>query len=174
MTEKKKNLYYLHELSNYKVAEEYPDVRDWNVIDADKRTIGKVEGLLVNKDAERVVYLDVEVDESLIEAGHQTYAIPANKGIHGFLNEDNENHLIIPIGMVTLDEENSIVNCNTIDYTTFTKTKRFKKGIDIEKSYEQIILPHYFPDNDFDKTIGLNDQFYNRKEFDPPSSSNSL
>jgi hypothetical protein len=87
MTDKNKNLYYLHELSDYKVADDYADVRDWEVIDADKRTIGKVDGLLVNKDAERVVYLDVEVDTSLIEAGHQSYAspaVPSEKQSHQF------------------------------------------------------------------------------------------
>ncbi len=41
MTDRNKNP-YLHELSDHKVADEYADVRDWEVIDADKRTIGKV------------------------------------------------------------------------------------------------------------------------------------
>jgi hypothetical protein len=31
---KNKNLYYLEELSDYKVASEYSDVRGWDVIDA--------------------------------------------------------------------------------------------------------------------------------------------
>jgi len=168
MTNKNKNLYYLHELSDYKVADEYADVTDWEVIDADKRTIGKVDGLLVNKQAERVVYLDVEVEASLIEAGHETYATPANKGVHEFLNEDGESHLIIPIGMVTLDEDNNKVHTNQIDYTTFAKTKRFKKGVDIERSYELMVLPHYFPGNQFDEESGSEDQFYNRKEFNRP------
>lgn len=165
MTDKIKNLYYLHELSDYKVADEYADVRDWEVIDADKRTIGKVDGLLVNKEAERVVYLDVEVDKSLIEAGHLTYATPANKGVHEFLNEDGENHLIIPIGMATLDENNKKVHTNQIDYTTFAKTKRFKKGVDVERSYELMVLPHYFPGYKFDDEGGSENKFYNRKEF---------
>ena len=107
---KNKNLYYLHQLSDYKVANDYADVRDWEVIDANNRTIGKVDGLLVSKEAESVVYLGVEVDASLIEAGHETYAAPANKGVHEFLNEEGENHLIVPIGMVTLDEENKKVH----------------------------------------------------------------
>lgn len=174
MTEKNKDLYYLHELSGYKVADDYADVRDWEVIDADNRAIGKVDGLLVSKQAERVVYLDVEVDEYLIEAGHQTYATPANKGVHEFLNEDGENHLIIPIGMATLDEDNKKVHTNQIDYSTFAKTKRFKKGIDIEKSYELMVLPHYSPGYKFDEENGLNNQFYNRNEFNPPSSSTTL
>ncbi len=174
MTDKNKNLYYLHELSDYKVADEYADVRDWEVIDADKRTIGKVDGLLVNKQAERVVYLDIEVDASLIEAGHETYATPANKGVHEFLNEDGENHLIIPIGMVTLDEDNKKVHTNQIDYSTFAKTKRFKKGVDIEKSYELMVLPHYVSDIHFDGESGSGNQFYNRKEFKRPASGPTL
>lgn len=165
MTDNNKNLYYLHELSDYKVADEYADVRDWEVIDADERTIGKVDGLLVNKQAERVVYLDVEVDASLIEAGHQTYATPANEGVHEFLNKEGEDHLIIPIGMVTLDEDNKKVYTNQIDYNTFAKTKRFKKGVDIEKSYELIVLPHYFPGNHFEEESSWDNHFYNRKEF---------
>jgi hypothetical protein len=167
MKDQNKNLYYLHELSDYKVADDYADVRDWKVIDADNRTIGKVDGLLVSKEAERVVYLGVEVDASLIEAGHEIYAVPAKKGVHEFLNEDGENHLIIPIGMVTLDEENKKVHSKQIDYTTFAKTKRYKKGVDLEKSYELIVLPHYLPENNFDEESGSDNEFYNRKEFKP-------
>ncbi|MBA3284928.1 MAG: PRC-barrel domain-containing protein [Nitrosopumilus sp.] len=165
MTDKNKNLHYLHELSDYKVADEYADVRDWEVLDADQRTIGKVDGLLVNQQAKRVVYLDVEVDKSLIEAGHETYAVAADKGVHEFLNEDGENHLIIPIGMVTLDEDNKKVHTDQVNYSTFAKTKRFKKGIDIDRSYELIILPHFFPGYIFDDETGSDNKFYNRKEF---------
>ncbi|MDQ6845481.1 MAG: PRC-barrel domain-containing protein [Bacteroidota bacterium] len=112
MADKNKNLYYLHELSGYKVADDYPDVRDWEVQDANGRLVGKVDGLLVNKTAERVVYLDVEVDKSIIEEGHETYASPASDGVHEFLNKDGESHLIIPIGMVDLDEDKKIAYSN--------------------------------------------------------------
>jgi hypothetical protein len=165
MKDKDKNLHYLNDLSDYKVADDYADVRDWEVRDADKKRIGKVDGLLANKNAERVVYLDVEVDADLIEAGHKTYTTPATDGVHEFLNEEGENHLIIPIGMVTLDEDNEKVHTNEINYTTFAKTKRFKKGVDLERSYELMVLPHYVPgytvtqENDSDKL------FYDRKEF---------
>jgi len=174
MTDNNKNLYYLHELSDYKVATNYADVRNWDVVDKDKKTIGKVDGLLVNKQAERVVYLDVEVDTTLIESGHQTYATPASKGVHEFLNEDGENHLIIPIGMVFLDEENKKVHTNQVDYTTFAKTKRFKKGTNIEKSYELMVLPMYLPNSKFEDESSLENQFYNRDEFNTPSTSNTL
>ncbi|MBF0234635.1 MAG: photosystem reaction center subunit H, partial [Desulfamplus sp.] len=72
--------------------------------------------LLVNKKAERVVYLDVEVDESLIEVGYNTYHVSASDGVHGFLNKDGDEHLIVPIGMVTLNQEQKKVLTNQIDY----------------------------------------------------------
>jgi hypothetical protein len=67
MTDTNKNLFNLDELSGYKVAKNYNDVRVWDVKDANNRIIGKVDHLLVNKSAERVVYLDIEVDTTLIE-----------------------------------------------------------------------------------------------------------
>ncbi len=174
MTEKNKDLYHLHDLSGYKVADEYADVRDWEVIDADNRTIGKVDSLLVSKQAERVVYLDVEVDKALIEAGHETYATPANEGVHEFLNADGDSHLIIPIGMVTLDEDNKKVHSNQIDYTTFANTKRFKKGDNLERSYELMVLPHYLPGDHFNEKSETENQFYDRNEFKRPSTSTPL
>jgi hypothetical protein len=166
MKDENKNLYYLHELTDYKVADDYADVRDWQVVDADDKIIGKVDGLLVSKEAERVVYLDVEVDRNLIEAGHKTYAKPTKEGVHEFLNKDGENHLIIPIGLTILDENLFRVQCNEIDYTTFSKTKRFKKGDDIQRSYELLVLPHYSNANATDEVNEYDEpSFYGRKEF---------
>lgn len=165
MSDNKKNLYYLDELSDYQVASDYCDVRGWDVLDADKRTIGKVERLLVNKINERVVYLDVEVDATLIEDGHKTYQVPASKGVHEFLNKDGDDHLIIPIGMASLDEVNEKVFTNQINYATFSKTSRYKKGTDIHPEYELKVLSQYSGDKPIDKDA-YDDNFYNRKEFD--------
>ncbi len=84
MTKDNKDLFYLEELSDYEVASDYSDVRGWNVIDADKRTIGKVTNLLVSKKEERVVYLDVEVDTTLLQVGYETFQTPVSEGVHGF------------------------------------------------------------------------------------------
>ena len=165
MSDSKKNLYYLEELSDYKVAADYSDVRGWDVMDADNRIIGKVTNLLVNKIAERVVYLDVEVDTTLIEDSYNTYQVPASDGVHGFINKDGDDHLIVPIGMVSLDEEKKKVHTNQINYTTFTKAKRFNKGAVIDRDYELILFRQYIGDNTTDMTI-FDDEFYNRKEFD--------
>ena len=164
MTDKNKNLYNLDELSGYKVSENYNDVRAWNVEDADNRVIGKVDHLLVNKTAERVVYLDVEVDTTLIEEGHETYQNRVSSGVHEFINKEGEDHLIIPVGMVLIDEKNKLVNTNQIDRSTFTQAKRFRKGDDIDFAYELNLLRHFRRDNTIHGSNSV-DEFYDREEF---------
>jgi hypothetical protein len=164
MTDTNKNLFNLDELSGYKVAENYNDVLGWDVKDANNRIIGKVDHLLVNKTAERVVYLDVEVDTTVIEEGHETYDNRVSAVIHEFLNKEGENHLIIPIGMVIIDEKNKLVNTNQIDSSTFAKANRFKKGDVIDFEYELNSLRHYRGDNTIHGSNSV-DGFYDREEF---------
>jgi hypothetical protein len=51
----------LSALDDYEVADGYPEVRGWDVRDADDRSIGYVYDLLVDLTAMRVRYLDVEL-----------------------------------------------------------------------------------------------------------------
>ncbi len=167
MTDNNKELFYLDELPGYKVVDDYCDVKGWEVKDAANRTIGKVDDMLVNKIEERVVYLDVEVDENLIEEGHKTYAVPANEGVHEFLNKDGDDHLIIPIGLAILDEENKMVLCNEINYKTFSNAGRFKKGNSINREFERKTIQHFIPGtNVMTDHYNISDSFYNGKEFE--------
>jgi hypothetical protein len=165
-----KNLFYLHDLSDYKVADNYPDVRGWEMKDANNQTIGEVDGLLVNKAEERVVYLDIEVNENIIEAGHKTFAAKASEGVHEFLNEDGDTHLIVPIGMVELDEENKTAKANEIDYDTFAKTPRYKKGSDMKSGYEMVVFKTYLPAAYVDPTTQNDVLFYDHDAFRKNSS----
>lgn len=163
-----KNLYYLHELSDYTVDDGYADVRGWEVKDKDLRVIGKVDNLLVNKKTERVVYLDVELDTSVIDANHQPYSSASrNDGVHEFLNEDGENHLIIPIGLAILNEDDKKVYTKSIDHKTFAETKRVKKNTAINRDYETQVLGSY---NREDIKYPEDDTLYERGEFIPRNS----
>ena len=165
MSDNDKNLYNLDELPDYKVAANYFDVRGWEVIDANSLAVGKVGHLLVNKKTERVVYLDVEVDDSLILDGHNTYHTEVSKGVHEFVNKDGENHLIIPIGMAIIDEINKRVITNKIIHSTFVKTKRFSKGDVIDFGYETNVLRHFMGDHTLNESSTSGDGFYDREEF---------
>jgi hypothetical protein len=157
-----KNLYYLHELSDYKVASGDPDVRGWKLKDKDHRTVGKVDNLLVNKHTEKVVYLDVAVDESVIEANHKPYMQKAKDGVHEFINKDGENHLIVPIGMVTLDADSNEVHTSEITHRTFAETKRISKNTPVDRDYEIIVLENY---NRKEETYPKDHTLYERREF---------
>ncbi|TDN83059.1 hypothetical protein DET49_12229 [Salegentibacter sp. 24] len=142
-----KHLFYLNELSDYKVSSDDPDVRGWEVKDVDQRVIGKVDNLLVNKHTERVVYLDVEVHHSIIEAAHEPYQSSTGEEIHEFLNKDGEDHLIIPIGLVKLNNDDKFVFTDKINHKTFAETKRVKKGFIVTRDYEKAVLASYDRDN---------------------------
>ena len=148
--EHRKHLHYLNELSDFKVDSDDPDVRGWPVKDADNRVVGKVDNLLVSKEKRRVVYLDVEVDESIIEANHDPYGNRAGE-VHEFINKDGENHLILPIGMARLNVDDKFVYSEKINHQTFAETKRMEKGYDVDREYEVVVLDSYnrdFDDND--------------------------
>ncbi|WP_299399619.1 PRC-barrel domain-containing protein [uncultured Gelidibacter sp.] len=143
MAEQDKHLYYITELSDYKISDGYPDVRGWDVKDVDNRVIGKVDNLLVNKYAERVVYLDVEVDKSIIDAKHDPYGRPTQTEIREFVNKEGENHIIVPIGLVDVNEDSKYIYTDIIDHRTFSETKRYRKGDNINRSYENQVLNSY-------------------------------
>ncbi len=164
MSDKERILFYLDHLSDYQVASGYSDVRGWDVIVADDRRIGNVEHLLVNKNTERVVYLDVKADDELVSITHDPYQVPAGEGAHEFLNEKGEDHIIIPIGMVDLDEDNEKVTSSKIDYDTFARAKRFRQVSDIDFEHEVKLLRHYTGDESIGgETVG--EEFYDRPEF---------
>lgn len=148
MADQNKHLYYINEIPDYKISEGYPDVRGWDVKDIDNRMIGKVDNLLVNKESERVVYLDVEVDKSIIDAKYDPYAGPNQSEFREFVNKDGENHIIIPIGLVDFNEDSNYVYTDIIDHRTFSETKRYRKGADINRSYEDQVLGSYVREDD--------------------------
>jgi hypothetical protein len=143
MSEENNMLFYLSELPDYKVAEDYYDIRGWPVNDATNRKIGIVDGLLVNKVAQRVVYLDVEVDSSLINESRINRVSSAHEGVYEFSSRDGDNHLIIPVEMVILDEGKKEVHARKIKYETFAKADRFRKEAGIDEIYESNILRLY-------------------------------
>lgn len=154
---KDKNLYYLNELSDYEVSDSDKDVRDWKVKDANGESIGTVDNLIISKKDNRVVYLDMEVDESLIEAHKRPQTTGHGEETHNSMNEDGENHLIIPIGMVNLDLDNEIVHTPKLNKLTLIETRRIGKGSLINREYETDVLESYNRDSDMDFTSAERD-----------------
>ncbi len=136
MKTNEKQLFYLNELSDYKIEDNYPDVRGWDVKDAALRTIGKVKHLVVNKTMAKVVYLDVVVDSSIIDINHDPYTAPVNSGLREFMDSEGENHLIIPIVLADLNIEKEYVISETVDHNTFAGTQKFHINTRADQDYE--------------------------------------
>lgn len=143
MATREKHLYYLSELKDYKIKKNDPDIRGWAVKDLDNRVVGKVDNLLVNKELGKVVYVDVEVEQSIIDANHDPYANSADSEIREFINKEGENHIIIPIGLISLNRDSKYVFTESINYRTFAETKRYRSGTDISRDYEHHVLGSY-------------------------------
>ena len=143
MSTKEKHLYYISELKDYKIKKNDPDIRGWVVKDLDNRIIGKVDNLLVNKELEKVVYVDVNVDQSIIDANHDPYAASATSEVREFINKEGENHIIIPIGLISLNRDEKYAFSESINYQTFAETKRYRSGTPISREYEHHVLGSY-------------------------------
>lgn len=170
MSTPEKHLYNLNELKDYKIDHHDPDIRGWSVKDRDNRVVGKVDNLLVNKEAGKVVYVDVEVDQSIIDANHDPYSPHQDPSLREFINEKGENHIIIPIGLIHLNSKNKFVYTENINYETFAETKRYRSGTEITRDYERHVLGSYnrgdrtlWPD-EADRKKEMTDRDLRRKE----------
>ncbi|WP_188619037.1 hypothetical protein [Christiangramia forsetii] len=143
MKEKKKHLYYLSELKDYKVDNHDHDIRGWKLKDLDHTVVGTVDNLLINKDLKKVVYVDVEVDQSIIDVNHDPYSPDSKTEFKEFINKEGENHIIIPIGLIDIHAEDKFVYTDSINYQTFAETKRYRSGTDINRNYENHVLGSY-------------------------------
>ena len=143
MEKREKHLYYMSELKDYKVDSHDHDIRGWKLLDLDQRVVGKVDNLLVNKDLGKVVYVDVEVDQSIIDVNHDPYAAGQQTDFKEFINKEGENHIIIPIGLIDIYDKEKYVYTESINYQTFAETKRYQSGTDISRNYEHHVLGSY-------------------------------
>ena len=80
----------LSALDDYEIADGYPEVRGWEVRDADDRSIGRVHDLLVDVGALRVRYLDVELASR-------------------FATSEADRRVLVPMEVVDLDGTGDVV-----------------------------------------------------------------
>ncbi|QDA59721.1 PRC-barrel domain-containing protein [Hymenobacter jejuensis] len=76
----------LRDLTDFEVADGNPDVRGWDVRGNDGEKFGEVYELIVEPEAMKVRYLEVELDAS-------------------FNVNERDRHILLPIGAAALDDE---------------------------------------------------------------------
>ena len=134
----------LRDLTEFEVADGNPDVRGWAVRGGDGQALGVVYELIVDPEALKVRYLDVELDA-------------------GFHINEFENHILLPIGVASLDAEGDNVfvpalNAESVlDYPPYVE-------IQVTRGYEEAML----------RALGVaptpaNSGFYERDSYDTAS-----
>ncbi|OON70601.1 PRC-barrel domain-containing protein [Hymenobacter sp. CRA2] len=144
------HLVRLRDLHDFEVADGSPDVRGWAVRGADGKRFGDVYELIVEPDAMKVRYLDVELDG----------------GLH--INK-NERHILIPIGAAALDDDGDNVFVPALTSESVLNYPPYLE-INISRDYEEAMLralnlPVPVRDGSpFYEQPGYNeDAFYNRR-----------
>ncbi|MCA8832177.1 PRC-barrel domain-containing protein [Hymenobacter pini] len=110
----------LRDLTEFEVADGNPDVRGWSVRGADGRQFGQVYELIVDEDALKVRYLDIELDDSLS------------------INE-RDRHILLPIGVAALDEEANNVFVPSLTAQSVLEYPPYVE-IQITRQYEEAML----------------------------------
>jgi len=93
--------------SNFEIAEHQPDITDWEIFDASGDYIGDVEDLIFDKETYKVRYIVTELDER---------------------NTDVERSVLIPIGLVTLHENEDEVILTESVAASLTFLPTYEKG----------------------------------------------
>lgn len=99
----------LNQLSGYKVADGEPDIRGWEVLGADGRRLGRVDDLLVDTQANKVRYVDVDGEGR---------------------------HVTIPIGYATLERERREVVVDRLGDEQFSALPAYDRG-PITRDFEE-------------------------------------
>ena len=155
-------LKFLEDLSGYKVHHDDVDPRGFTVKLSSGETIGEVEGLLADTTANLVRYVEVEIDDDVIErhtSGHY---------------EEEDRHALIPVGLIHLNNASNTATLlgltfdNLVDYPRFRKDKGYTTRYEIDtndylsdfheygKSYDR----NRFSSNEYRNADMLDDDFY--------------
>jgi len=139
----------LRDLTDFEVADGNPDVRGWTVRGGDGQALGTVYELIVEPEAMKVRYLDVELDGR-------------------FHINEHENHILLPIGVASLDADDDNVFVPSLTAESVLNYPPYVE-IQITRAYEEAMLralgqesgashPRFYEQESFDT-----DSFYSRR-----------
>ncbi|MDB5267451.1 MAG: hypothetical protein JWP58_491 [Hymenobacter sp.] len=134
----------LRDLTDFEVADDNPDVRGWTVRGSDGQALGTVFELIVEPEAMKVRYLDVELDSR-------------------FNINEHENHILLPIGAAALDEDGDNVFVPALNAESVLNYPHYVE-VQITREYEESMLRALGKES-----VPANTRFYEQDSFDAES-----
>lgn len=123
----------LRDLTDFEVADDNPDVRGWAVRGSDGQPLGVVHELIVDPEALKVRYLDIELDSR-------------------FHINEHENRILLPIGVASLDADGDNVFVPALNAESVLSYPPYIE-LQITRSYETAMMRalgmELVPDGDF-------------------------
>ena len=119
-----KRLKFLDKLDDYKVHHDDVDPRGFELKFADGEKAGEVEGLLADTDSMTVRYVEVEVEDEVIErhtSGHYS---------------EEDRHALIPVGIVRINKSDRTISLLGMESDRFNDYPRYRKGHGYTTGYE--------------------------------------
>lgn len=147
---------YLEELSasDFEVADKQPDINGWEIVDSLGNELGEVEDLIFDSNARKVRYVVASLDLEELE------------------DDETDDHLVlIPIGIVDLDEDEEEVILPEVAVGFLATLPRYSPGKTISPA-EELSLRYAFlgedalPDADAVVYETHPEDFYTHKHFD--------
>lgn len=184
-------LFYLHDLPDYKVHHDDPDVRGWKVVLDGGDSIGLVDNLIVDKAMRKVRYLEINTDAAF-SSTYRDRATYLDTEFHDGYKEGSDELVIVPVGMVRLDHATKMCMISGVTADYIGQAPRYRRGSALRPQYEIETLHYYdnehpdhkagksvkdfkpfdrtaYRDFDHDNHRGLNDEFYAHRMFDTDS-----
>lgn len=142
--EKNAALIRLEEMEGYAVSDKDPDVRGWKVISKNGREVGTIDELIVDQDAMKVRYLDIDLNDDFLESGR-------------------DRHLLLPIGVAEIDENDDLVFIPGIDRALVSKIPAFD-GNNLTRDYETTLI-NVLSDDRGSSPVRSDENIYEREDF---------
>jgi uncharacterized protein (TIGR02271 family) len=128
---------------DYEVADDHEDVMDWDVVGRDGTKIGEVEDMIVDMQAMKVRYLEVELDDDL-------------PGVQ------DDQRVLIPVGIADLDYSNKNVLVSSLDSSMVTSFPAYR-GEPITREYENSLMSSFSPG--YQAGVAQDTSFYDHEHF---------
>jgi stress response protein YsnF len=128
---------------DYEVADDHEDVMDWDVVGRDGTKIGEVEDMIVDMQAMKVRYLEVELDDDL-------------PGVQ------DDHRVLIPVGIADLDYSNKNVLVSSLDSSMATSFPSYR-GEPITRDYENTLMSSFSPG--YQAGVAQDTSFYDHEHF---------
>lgn len=153
----KTRIEHLKELSNsdYKIADDQPNINDWKIVDNSGKRVGKVKDLLFDKEAKRVRYIITDLNDGEILKEDRKVLIPIGKAK---LNKKDE-RVIMP--NITRDNLSALPAYTNTDALTQEDEHAIRNSISGTGATGSYNRETFYNHDDFDE-----DRFYDEDNDD--------